>query len=62
MWLQPGEGDVVAAAADGVAAQAMQREATHASEAASSMEPVQLVLRIGRGLTPDPVINPDLQF
>ena len=60
--LQLGEEDVEAAAADGGAAKAMQRDATHASEAASSKEPVQLVLRIGRGLTPEPVIHPNLQF
>ena len=57
MWLQ-GQEEAEAAAADGIAAEAVQQDSTDASEAASSKEPV---LRIGRGLTPEPVIDPNLQ-
>ena len=60
-WLQ-GEEEAKAATADGTAAKAMQQDGRHASEAASSKEPVQLVLRIGRGLTPEPVTDPILPF
>ena len=59
-WLQ-GKEDAEAAAADDTAAKAMQQDGTHASETASSKEPVQLVLRIGRGLTPEPVSDSILQ-
>ena len=60
-WLQ-GKEDAEAAAADDTVAKTMQQDGTHASETASSKEPVQLVLRIGRGLTPEPVIDSILQF
>lgn len=59
-WLQ-GQEEAEAAAADGIAAKAMQQDGTHASETAFSKQPVQLVLRIGRGLTPEPVSDSILQ-